>query len=1548
MTETVRIEIPIETVDNTEPEMSNVTKKFDKMDEAVKKIGTSTEKARKKVTKFDESAEKTQKNLSKWVKEKYEILLEAKERITPILQVLRRGIRSISSKTWHVTMRAVDFVTAPVRGIINLFKNPIFQVGAVLGVSIGLKDTIDTYKDFEAAMSKVSAVSGAIGTDLVKLTDKAKEMGATTKFTATETAEGFNYMAMAGWKTKDMLDGIEGILSLAAASGEDLGTTSDIVTDALTAFKLQAKDSGHFADVLAAASSNANTNVSMLGESFKYVAPVAGAMKYSVEDVSLALGLMANASVKSSMSGTSLKTAIANMSAPTDKMQAAMKKYNISLTDNHSKMKTLKGVLDNIRNSLGNLSEAEQTAAAKNIFGKEAMAGMLSIVNASEKDYNKLAKAINNADGASAKMSDTMLDNLQGSITLFQSALDGVKLSFGERLSPYVKGASDWLTDMMPSIEFALDELMNYTDRKIEKLKLRFKEISSTAEWKNASIFGKGKIAWDEFIVTPFMDWWNNEGKAKIAKGFGDFSELLGSGLHNGILALLGFDISDTLNEGASIGASFAKGFAEGFDFDEISSKLWDGFKNILGNASKLLPGGESATLSSLLSLGLLAKIAGPLLRVGSGGVKLGKALLGTETSSLVGSMLGSAANGSGILGFGANTAIGLGAGNLAGGASLSAGVLSAVGLGSVAGGVAGATGLVHGGMDLYEGFTANDEKRASAYKTAGAIEVGGVATGAAAGAAIGSVVPVLGTATGALIGAGIGAIGSWIAGNKIKEQYEEDSEEILKTAENAKKVYQITGQSIDNVRFKTEALNKAMNDSEVSVEEFSQMYQESVTKNLSKHFGDVSLSLSEIKKIADDVVFSVQAKKLKEYSNAAEKTAESLASLESNMSTLEKENWKAGLGNKLDTINRENYKSAADSFLESAKAYIENQHYETTLAVELIADKKNASNIISGLDDAYSDVEKQLEELGKKLTQKIEKALEDGVVNAKEEKAIAKLQNKIQKLTKQSTEAKDQASLNTMKIKFGNGKLDSTSFASLQEELANNTQSASQTYEEALKAGLEGLNLMKPNLKKGKYEEMYSKLKEEYESKIKALNDRNVDFQLEMIVDTYGRELDGILPEFTGTTQEKLKQAMEEAFLIRPDATKWTQADIIDWFGLDSLTGETQGAMIQLIQMLATSVPDSAKEVLKNEFKDTIPTLDEIIESVDFTKVSVEDYYKALGLEAPKSAFCKPGESYNPLDGLLTGEESNFEELAKKYAERLQKAFEKNTNPEQMREFMTTYMNSALPDVDQSATEAVTSYGNNIGTGIITGASNTITSSSERLRNAVENTVTSATSSPFTPNVQISPNYTVTPYNFSLLNISGGSSANSGTSSNNRTPTVKNHYNGGYAGSKQLSWLAEEGYGEYIIPTNPSRRQRALELYKQAGNALGVSKYADGGFVTPRGTSYTADNNSAYFTEDNMENESGNYEQLLNPYSGGEQYSYSVGNQDSTATGGVSAIEVNVQVNPEFTITTGNQNSEDIPVIIKRHMREIADEVGGELASQLDAIFSNMPLKEA
>ncbi|MCR0545999.1 phage tail tape measure protein [[Clostridium] innocuum] len=298
---------------------------------------------------------------------------------------------------------------------------------------------VKTAADFDSAMSQVAAVSGATGKDFDALRNKAREMGAKTKFSATEAAEAMNYMAMAGWKTEDMLSGIEGIMNLAAASDEDLATTSDIVTDALTAFGLSAKDSGHFADILAAASSNANTNVSMMGETFKYCAPIAGALGFSAGDTAEAIGLMANAGIKSSQAGTALRTIMNNLAGDVKISGKAIGDVTIATTNADGSMRDLSDILADCRSAFGNLTESEKAQAAESLVGKNAMSGFLALMNAGEGDIEKLSSAIENCDGSAEKMAMTMQDNLAGQLTILKSQLQELAISFGDILMPAIR-----------------------------------------------------------------------------------------------------------------------------------------------------------------------------------------------------------------------------------------------------------------------------------------------------------------------------------------------------------------------------------------------------------------------------------------------------------------------------------------------------------------------------------------------------------------------------------------------------------------------------------------------------------------------------------------------------------------------------------------------------------------------------------------------------------------------------------------------------------------------------------------------------------------------------------------------------------------------------------------------------------------------------------------------------------------------------------------------------------------------------------------------------
>ncbi len=328
----------------------------------------------------------------------------------------------------------------------NASKDAINQLAGALAaagvaksveeIAAALMECVEAFGEFESQMSTVEAISGATGAQMGELTEKAKQMGSSTSFTATEAGQALEYMAMAGWKTNDMLNGLEGVMNLAAASGEALGTTSDIITDALTAFGLSAADAAHFADVLAAASSNSNTNVGMMGETFKHAAPVAGALGYSIEDTALAIGLMANAGIKGSDAGTALRGTLTNLTKPSKENAEYMEKLGISLTDTSGNVRSLSDLMDILRERFSELSKAEKAEYAAGIAGKEAMSGLLAIVNASEADYQKLAHAIDTCNGSAQRMAETKLDNYAGQVTLLKSALDGLKLEIGGQLAP--------------------------------------------------------------------------------------------------------------------------------------------------------------------------------------------------------------------------------------------------------------------------------------------------------------------------------------------------------------------------------------------------------------------------------------------------------------------------------------------------------------------------------------------------------------------------------------------------------------------------------------------------------------------------------------------------------------------------------------------------------------------------------------------------------------------------------------------------------------------------------------------------------------------------------------------------------------------------------------------------------------------------------------------------------------------------------------------------------------------------------------------------------
>ena len=491
---------------------------------------------------------------------------------------------------------------------------------AVSVVGNGLKSlttgAISAGTNFESAMSSVASISGATGNDLKELTSKAKQMGATTQFSATEAANAMEYMAMAGWKTKDMVSGIGGIMNLAAASGSDLARTSDIVTDALTAFGKSASDSGTFADVMAAASSNANTNVEMMGETFKYVGAAAGAMGYSIQDIALATGLMANSGIKGSEAGTALRSVITRMAKPTKESSAAMKKLGLSITDSKGRMKSFGTIMKDMRKGMKGMTEDQKASYAAMLGGQEAMSGVLAIANASEKDFNKLSKAIDNSKNAAQNMAKVKLDNLKGDVTILQSSMEGLGITIFDQVGGNLRGLVGTATDAVGKIN---EKLSNGKGIENFIYKMQLLQRKATPYWNILKIdaIEAGKALGDAIgaIITDISKLTGSFGSTDSIR---NFSDVIGTA-KDGIVTFSGFleEHSDTV---AKVIVLLPKLYL-----------AYKGFKI----ASAVAPG--MVTFSKAI-LGLagkgIGKIAGKLFGVAAGEKAVGAA--GKETSGTI------------------------------------------------------------------------------------------------------------------------------------------------------------------------------------------------------------------------------------------------------------------------------------------------------------------------------------------------------------------------------------------------------------------------------------------------------------------------------------------------------------------------------------------------------------------------------------------------------------------------------------------------------------------------------------------------------------------------------------------------------------------------------------------------------------------------------------------------------------------------------------------------------------------------------------------------
>jgi len=564
--------------------------------ESMSNIGKGAEglqQSGEEVDKFTQRVEKSQKSLLKAAAEKIRLVVQAIDEATPAINNIKNILGNLAGKVWKVTLKAVDLVTAPFRKIKDIVTSPITIGLSMAGVSLGAQSFINEYKEFTSIMSSVKSISGATGKDFDDLVTKARQLGATTKFTATQAGEGMQYLAMAGWKTNDIISAMPGLLSLAAAGATDLGTASDIVSDVMTAFGMSSDQATRAADIFAATASNSNTNISMMGESMKYAAPAARAFGIDLAETSTIVGMMANAGIKASSAGTALRSSLLRMASPTSSMQKTMKKLGMSFADSNGNMKDMGSIIREMSDAFSGLSEQQQLAAANDLFGKNAASAWLAVISQGTGEYDKLYQKINESNGAAQNMANTQLDNLEGDLAILQSAVSEVKLSIMDRLGEKIRSVVQWATEQVPKIGETVNTVIDNAISAFDRLQERFNTIFSSMDFQNADLAGKVRIMWDEIIAKPFEEWWNSNGKETILNLLSELGSAMGQiyhGIAAGIISAItgkeidaSFDLSGFAKAGAEAASSFVGSFMEGLDIGGLFNALPTGAKAGIG-----------------------------------------------------------------------------------------------------------------------------------------------------------------------------------------------------------------------------------------------------------------------------------------------------------------------------------------------------------------------------------------------------------------------------------------------------------------------------------------------------------------------------------------------------------------------------------------------------------------------------------------------------------------------------------------------------------------------------------------------------------------------------------------------------------------------------------------------------------------------------------------------------------------------------------------------------------------------------------------------------
>lgn len=1344
------------------------------------------------VSKLEKAMKKAQANIDKMKKmSKIELAITAADKASKVLNGVWSLGRKIGGKAVSITLKAVDLVTAPVRGIMRMLANPVVAFAGITGVSLGIGDLVNTFKDFEQGMANVKAIIRGTDEDMAALTNTAKQLGESTMFSAKQASEAMEYLAMAGWKTGDITNGMPGLLDLAAAGGVNLATAADVVSSALAQFNMQANESTRVADVLAAAATNSKTDVQGLGESLKYAGTQAGALGYSVEDTALALGLMGNAGIDSSSAGTALRTTLARMAQQGELtgdeakgVAKEMNKLGVSLTDSTGKAKPLMEVMRELRKGFSHLTQAEKVQTAANLAGLHAQSGLLAIVNASDEKFNQLADAVYNAAGAAKEMAETRMDTLQGSMLYLQSAAEGVKIAFGDKLGPYLKNFVDWVTSKMPQIKEVALDIADSIGKAIDKTVESLKTLTESGEWQNADGFWeKAKVAWDKLIAEPFDKWWNSKGQAWLAKK----AEIIGRGLGGfitaGLSALFGENsvgtAEDGINIGKSVGHCFMEGFLDGFDVQKAAEAL----KNVFDIALKLVFSNPVTGTMAAAFIGskVLSGVSGALSLVQNARPLLTAAndLIGTiaPVTTAVPPVM-SAASGKLIP------------------AAASIAKVSAPVMG-VAGGVAGGITFGSGIKDSIKAnkieASGGDEREQKMYKDSSVWKTGGVASGAAAGATIGALIGTpffgVGAGVGALVGAGIGAGVGAIVGNTGASHAKKKYEEELKK-ENEEKAAAMLAR--EQAKYKEYDLKAMLEDTSVSAEEFEKKFRTKVLDGLKKGFGNVKMSLEDISDMAKHLVFGDAEKSLKSFSNAAAKAKQDFEGLSNTAEELKRLNWKSTLSYegkmKWSEADNAQFISAAESMISQAQQYLEDKQFEAQMAVNLIfgENSETGAGIMEGLNGMYSQLQSKVGELSKEAKIILSK---DGMLTFEEQTEVNNLLGQITEITNMLNESDDEAKLDLLTVKYGGSQMDFESFSQLQQQIPEYLNNLTTGLDEAYYITVRNIRIRAEQDPDYDPTSDLEAAAQEYAKKYQEALQKVIDYQMEQITVALNNDesvnVDDILPNLEGDVSTRLQTAIGEALKEKPDVASW---DTDYWMQILGLGDDKT-----LADKLGTVLTPVAKQMALGLSNAITPE-----EMAATLQGGVENMKTGVGaaIEANADGFKEAGKPAAQSAVLGVAEEFASEETKTVMAQGVEN------------------VRVSTEAAAQASAENFASVLNAPAQSMLSGFASAVSGGSEAAAQSAFGAFKSSIEKEFSKEIKV--------------NV--GVSVKARTSSSG-DENAEAHANGGIMTRPHLGLVAEDG-AEAIIPLSGKRRQRGISLWERAGKLLGIRQYAGGGII--------------------------------------------------------------------------------------------------------------------